>query len=69
MGYAERAVDTITILQRHLVAIIVFMAVVAHVVCTEALKDGNGAAVHAFPINLLLSMFLTVFDSRADLLD
>ena len=67
--HAERAINTITIFQRHLTAIVVFMAVIAHVVCTKAFKDGNGAAVHAFPVNLFPTMFLTVFDSGADFLD
>ena len=44
------------------------MAWVAHVVSAEAVEKGDGAAVHAFPVDLCLSMFGTVSVPNAQLL-
>ena len=44
------------------------MAGVAHIVGSKAVEKGNGAAVHAFPVNLCLSMFVAISVTNAHLL-
>ena len=44
------------------------MAGIAHVVSAKAVEKRNGAAVHAFPVNLRLSVFVTVSVSDSHLL-
>ena len=50
-------------------AIVLIMARLAHVVSTEAAEESSGAAVHAFPVDLYLSMLFAGSLSGADFLE
>ena len=42
---------------------ILSVAPITEVVCAKAMKQGNRAAEHAFPVDVSLSVNFTVFDS------
>ena len=66
---AERAVYAAAITQRLVLFIIVIlMAIFAHVVRAEATVEGGGAAVHAFPVNLIVTVLLASLLTGTDLL-
>ena len=64
MRYSKRTVDAITISKLNMIVgwpAVFSVAPVAEVVRSKAMPQGDRAAIHAFPVYLLLSMLLTNF--------
>ena len=70
MGDSQRTIDAVAVLKRRVLrAIVLIMARLAHVVGTEAAEESSRAAVHAFPVDLYLSMLFAGSLSGADFLE
>ena len=70
MRDAKGAVDTTTVLQRRIAgAIVLIVARVTHIVGAKAAEEGNVAAIHALPVNLLFAMNLAIVLSFANIDD
>ena len=60
VGNAERAVDAVAVVERHLILVIHIMAALAHVVRAEAAEEGDAAAELALPVDLLGAVLLAL---------
>ena len=60
---SERTIDATTIFNRWMWGVSLVVALIAEVCRPKAMEKGNWAAEVAFPIDLLSSMFRTLFDS------
>ena len=70
MSDSQRTIDAVAVFEgRVLRAIVLIMARFAHVVGAKAAEESSGAAVHAFPVDLYLSMLLTLGAPCADFLE
>ena len=70
MGNSQRTIDAVAVLERWVARpIVLIMARLAHVVGTEAAEESSRAAVHAFPVDLYLSMLFAGSLSGADFLE
>ena len=69
MSDSQRTIDAVAVLKGRVArAIVLIVAGFAHVVGAEAAEESSGAAVHAFPVDLYLSMLLTLGAPCADFL-
>ena len=67
---SQRTIDAMAVLKRWIAcAVVLIMARLAHVVGTEAAEESSGAAIHAFPVDLYLSMLFAGSLSGADFLE
>lgn len=69
MGHTKRTVQSMTVMERHDTPIVVSMARFTHKMCSKAAKDCQRAAIHAFPVNLDITMLATRGLSNANLLE
>ena len=64
--HTERAVDSLAVTQLHLVVrrpAVLIVASFAEVVRAKAVEQGDGAAIHALPVDLLRAMLVTALHS------
>ena len=63
MGNAQRAIDTVSVLDRRVTVIVfahvVLVALIAHEVSAKAVVNCNATAVHALPIDLSFAVLIT----------
>lgn len=72
MRHSERAIDTVAVTQLNFLAgrlTVLVVAPVAEVVRAKTMPKSNRAAEHAFPVDLLFTMFFTVLLAGAVRLD
>lgn len=64
VGQAKRAIDSVAVLELNVVVrwtAVLIMAVITEVMGTKAIEEGDVAAVHTFPVNLLFAMLFAFF--------
>ena len=68
MSDPERAIDSMAVCQWHYAPIVAPMARIAHVVCSEAAEESDGTTVHAFPVDLDVTVDVTIGSPGTDVL-